>query len=123
MRRLTLQRRHEISAIRLLMALLAATAIGLSGCGGSGGGIAAPHVGAARVFELAGFRPVGEIAPGRRTTIMFTVRQPSGEPLTSYKTGPGPHTGVHLIIVRDDLALWPSRLKRKCCFHVCYIGF
>ena len=29
---------------------------------------------------------------------------PSGKPLTRYKTGPGPHTGVHLIIVRDDLA-------------------
>ena len=34
----------------------------------------------------------------------FTVQLPSGKPLTSYKTGPGPHTGVHLIIVRDDLA-------------------
>ena len=34
----------------------------------------------------------------------FTVKLPSGKPLTSYKTGPGPHTGVHLIIVRDDLA-------------------
>jgi hypothetical protein len=29
---------------------------------------------------------------------------PSGKPLTSYRTGSGPHTGVHLIIVRDDLA-------------------
>jgi len=28
---------------------------------------------------------------------------PSGQPLTQYKTGSGPHTGVHLIIVRDDL--------------------
>jgi hypothetical protein len=76
----------------------------LSGCGGSGGAITAPRIGAARVFELAGFQPVGAIAPGRRTTITFTVQQPSGKPLTSYRTGPGPHTGVHLIIVRDDLA-------------------
>jgi len=90
--------------MRLLGALLAAAAIGLSGCGGSGGGVTAPHVGAARVFELAGFQPVGALSPGHRTTISFTVRQPSGEPLTSYKTGQGPHTGVHLIIVRDDLA-------------------
>jgi hypothetical protein len=35
---------------------------------------------------------------------MFTVRQPNGQPLTRYRTGSGPHTGVHLIIVRDDLA-------------------
>ena len=34
----------------------------------------------------------------------FDVRTPSGEPLTHYKTGSGPHTGVHLIIVRNDLA-------------------
>jgi hypothetical protein len=36
--------------------------------------------------------------------VSFTVRQPDGRPLTRYKTGPGPHTGAHLIIVRDDLA-------------------
>ena len=29
---------------------------------------------------------------------------PSGKPLTEYRTGAGPHTGVHLIIVRSDLA-------------------
>ena len=40
----------------------------------------------------------------RDITISFTVQQPSGKPLTEYRTGPGPHTGVHLIIVRDDLA-------------------
>ena len=34
----------------------------------------------------------------------FDVRQPDGAPLTRYRTGTGPHTGVHLIIVRDDLA-------------------
>jgi hypothetical protein len=37
-------------------------------------------------------------------TVSFTVQLPSGKPLTQYRTGPGPHTGVHLIIVRDDLA-------------------
>jgi hypothetical protein len=36
--------------------------------------------------------------------VTFTVLQPSGQPLTQYRTGSGPHTGVHLIIVRDDLA-------------------
>jgi hypothetical protein len=37
-------------------------------------------------------------------TISFTVRQPSGRPLVHYRTGPGPHVGVHLITVRNDLA-------------------
>src|SRR5205823_5139096 len=32
------------------------------------------------------------------------IRQPNGQPLTSYKRGPGPHTGIHLILVRSDLA-------------------
>lgn len=34
----------------------------------------------------------------------FDITLPTGRTLTRYKTGPGPHTGVHLIIVRDDLA-------------------
>jgi hypothetical protein len=84
-------------------ALLAATIV-LAGCGSSGSALTAPHVAPAKVFSLAGFQPTTPIFPGRPTTISFTVQQPSGKPLTSYKTGPGPHTGVHLIIVRDDLA-------------------
>ena len=56
------------------------------------------------MFTLSGFQPAGAILPGRPTTISFTVQMPNGKPLTQYKTGAGPHTGVHLIIVRDDLA-------------------
>ena len=29
----------------------------------------------------------------------------SGNALVDYRTGPGPHTGVHLIVVRDDLSV------------------
>ena len=36
--------------------------------------------------------------------VSFTIVQPNGQPLTQYATGPGPHTGVHLIFVRKDLA-------------------
>ena len=32
------------------------------------------------------------------------MRTPDGKILTRFRTGPGPHTGVHLIIVRDDLS-------------------
>lgn len=87
-----------VAAALLLAPLLAGA------CGSSGGAVSVPQVGAAKTFELAGFQPAGAIAPGRPTTVTFTVREPSGAPLATYKTGPGPHTGVHLIIVRDDLA-------------------
>ena len=33
-----------------------------------------------------------------------SAQQPSGKPLTTYKRGAGPHTGLHLIFVRNDLA-------------------
>ena len=37
------------------------------------------------------------------TELSFRIDQPSGAALTQYRTGSGPHTGVHLIIVRSDL--------------------
>ncbi|MEA2161770.1 MAG: hypothetical protein QOD66_4150 [Solirubrobacteraceae bacterium] len=88
---------------RIVSALLAVVV--LAGCGGSSSGsaVSAPSIAPARIFTLSGFRPASTILPGRPTTVAFTVRMPSGKPLTSYRTGAGPHTGVHLIIVRDDL--------------------
>jgi hypothetical protein len=66
--------------------------------------VATPTIQPARVFHLAGFEPKGKVEPGRPTTLAFTIDQPSGAPLTAYRRGPGPHTGVHLIVVRDDLS-------------------
>jgi hypothetical protein len=86
----------------LIFAALAAFL--LAGCGDAGSGLTVPQVAPARVFSLAGFQPSGPVHIGQPVTISFTVQQPSGQPLTRYKTGSGPHTGVHLIIVRDDLA-------------------
>ena len=77
----------------------------LAGC--SSGGAAnptAPPIAPAKVYTLAGFRPAGAVRAGSPVTLAFTVMQPSGKPLLHYRTGPGPHTGVHLIIVRDDLS-------------------
>jgi hypothetical protein len=85
------------------IAALLATAVLLAGCGGAGSGLTVPQVAPAKVFSLARFQPSTAVRPGRPVTISFTVLQPSGQPLTRYKTGSGPHTGVHLIIVRDDL--------------------
>jgi len=77
----------------------------LSGCGSSSGSsVTAPQVAPAQTTSLHNFEPSGTVAPGKPTTISFDIRLPSGKTLTQYKTGPGPHTGVHLIIVRNDLA-------------------
>ncbi|HVD12020.1 MAG TPA: hypothetical protein VNB46_02200 [Gaiellaceae bacterium] len=64
----------------------------------------APTIAPARTFGLSGFQPV-RIAEAGITRLTFTIRQPSGKPLTSYRRGPGPHTGVHLIVVRRDLGV------------------
>jgi hypothetical protein len=89
--------------LALVAGLLACGAV--AGCGSSSGGaLSTPKVAPARIFTLAGFQPSGRILPGRPTNVSFTVQMPNGQPLTRYKTGAGPHTGVHLIIVRKDLA-------------------
>lgn len=76
----------------------------LAGCAGGGGSPSAPTVQPARVYHLQAFQPAGDVKAGRPVTVSFTVTQPSGAPLVHYRTGPGPHTGVHLIFVRDDLS-------------------
>jgi hypothetical protein len=89
--------RHLLEAIALVGLL--------AGCGG-GGGSAAPQitVGAARTYALSGFRPAKPVQVGTPTRVSFTILLPDGKPLTQYKHGAGPHNGVHLIIVRRDLA-------------------
>jgi hypothetical protein len=89
----------------VLLVVLAAAVPALAACGSSSGdAVSAPVIGAAKTFSLAGFEPAATVVPGKPTTVSFTIQQPNGKPLTAYKTGSGPHTGVHLIIVRDDLA-------------------
>ena len=87
------------------MLVAAVAAALLAGCGGSGPTtVSVPKVAPAQTFSLGAFAPTGRIGAHRPTTMSFDIRTPSGQPLTRYKTGPGPHTGVHLILVRDDLA-------------------
>ena len=85
--------------------LVGAAALSLlaAGCGGSSGS-GSITVGAARTYALTGFRPAGPVAAGKPTVVAFTITQPDGTPLVDYKRGPGPHTGVHLIIVKADLS-------------------
>ena len=81
-----------------LVALLA-----LAGCGGSSNS-GFPTIQAARTYSLAGFTPKTTAKVGTPVRVSFVIRQPNGTPLTSFRRGSGPHTGVHLIIVRRDLA-------------------
>jgi hypothetical protein len=90
---------------RYRLGAVLATMLVLAGCGSSAGtSITVPRVAAAKIFTLGNFHPTGRITAGHPTTMSFDVQLPDGKPLTTYKTGAGPHTGVHLIIVRDDLA-------------------
>jgi hypothetical protein len=76
--------------------------VALAGCGGSGNGVTVPHIAPARTYSLAGFQPAAPVVPGQPTTISFKILQPSGSPLTEYRTCCDPHAGVDLIIVRSD---------------------
>jgi hypothetical protein len=88
---------------RVALAVAAASLLG--GCGGSSSSTPSiPTIQAARTFQLAGFQPAGAVVAGHPVTVTFTIRRPDGKPLTDYRRGGGPHTGVHLIIVRNDLA-------------------
>ena len=90
--------------MRKLLLLLAVVPL-VAACGGSSSSAPSiPTIQAARTFQLAGFEPGGAVAAGKPVTVAFTIQQPNGKPLTNYKRGAGPHTGVHLILVRTDLA-------------------
>ena len=84
--------------------LLACCAVVLvAGCSSSSRPTVGP-IGPARTYSLSGFRPQQVARPGP-ARLAFTIRQPSGAALTDYRRGAGPHTGVHLIVVRDDLSV------------------
>jgi len=87
--------------VRLAASAVLLTVV-LAGCGSS----APPQItiGAARTYKLANFAPA-RITAGKPVVLSFRIDQPSGAPLTRYRTGSGPHTGVHLIIVRSDLGV------------------
>ena len=77
----------------------------LAGCGGSdSGGLTGPKIGKAKAFALADFKPTGPVQPGKPTNVSFHITTPDGNTLTKFKTGSGPHTGVHLIFVKNDLS-------------------
>jgi hypothetical protein len=84
---------------------LVAIAAALAGCGSSGSGSpAVPTVAPARTFQIADFTPNEPVVPHKAVTVSFHIVLPSGKTLTDFRKGAGPHTGVHLILVRNDLS-------------------
>jgi hypothetical protein len=85
------------SLLLLLLPLLAA-------CGGSSSPSGFPTIQAARTYSLVNLSPSAPVPAGKPIRVSFAIKQPNGKLMTSFKRGPGPHTGVHLILVRRDLA-------------------
>jgi hypothetical protein len=88
-----------VKARLVVLAVMPALVVG---CGG--GTSSTPTIAPARNYTLSNFKPAGVAKPTTPTTVSFVIRSPDGTPLTAFKRGPGPHTGVHLILVRNDLA-------------------
>lgn len=77
----------------------------LAGCSGSSNSSQPTiTIEPAKTYQLIDRSPTAAVVAGKPATVAFTVQQPSGQPLTKFKTGPGPHTGVHVIIVSNDLS-------------------
>ncbi|HZR93262.1 MAG TPA: hypothetical protein VFA44_12750 [Gaiellaceae bacterium] len=90
---------------RLLPVILIVTvAATVAGCGSPSSGNSV-KIQPARQFRIADFQPSRPVRPGTPTTVSFRIVEPSGQTMTRFRTGSGPHTGVHLIIVRDDLGV------------------
>ncbi len=84
-------------------AALTSLALLAAGCGSGGGSPAPPTIAPAKEYKLDWEGPTSVANPGE-VTVHFAVRTPDGKILTRFRKGAGPHTGVHLIIVRDDLS-------------------
>jgi hypothetical protein len=75
----------------------------VAGCGSSSSGaVSVPRVAPARTYSLENFQPAAPVVAGRPTSISFRIQQPTGGPLTQFRTCCEPHQGVDLIIVRSD---------------------
>jgi hypothetical protein len=76
----------------------------LAGCGGGGKQAGGITVEPARTYRLEQLRAV-HLTAGKPAVLSFRILQPDGTPLTAYRHGAGPHTGVHLILIRRDLSV------------------
>jgi hypothetical protein len=87
---------------RAALAVLVLAAATMAGGCGSSSSSPTISIGAAKTYSLADWS-LQDVTAGRPAKLSFQIDQPTGGAMTRFKTGPGPHTGVHLIIVRQDL--------------------
>jgi hypothetical protein len=90
------ERKHRLHGTALV------AVVGLAGCGGSA---SSPTIAVqpARQFQLTTHTVGTPAAGGRPAKITFSIHQPDGSNLTQFRHGAGPHTGVHVIYIRNDL--------------------
>jgi hypothetical protein len=88
--------KHVLHGIALLALVF------LAGCGGGGSSSPTVAIQPARQFRLT-THIAGTPTAGKPTKIAFSILLPDGSKLTKFKRGAGPHTGVHVIYIRDDL--------------------
>jgi hypothetical protein len=93
------ERKHRLHGIALPAVI---ALVGLTGCGGGGASSPTIAVQPARQFQLT-THVVGTPTAARPATITYSIQQPDGSNLTQFRHGPGPHTGVHVIYIRNDL--------------------
>jgi hypothetical protein len=96
-----------VTRIARLLPLLC-LAVVVAACGSSSSGNNQQTIQKALTTHIADLTPTTPIEPGKPVTISFRIVQPNAAgtqevTMTKFKTGPGPHTGVHMIIVRNDL--------------------
>ena len=93
---------------KLLLGLTAVgAALALAACGSSHHNTT-PTIAPVLTTKIVDFKPSGPVAAGKPVTISFRIVTPNAAgtkevTMTRFRKGPGPHTGVHMIIVRDDL--------------------
>src|SRR3954451_3806583 len=94
--------------------LLVSVPLALAGCG-SDGGTGGITIGKAKQIQVVDFQPTAPVQPGQPFTVSFHIENPDGSTLTTYKTAPGPHRGLHLTSVRralDALAHLPPPIGK-----------
>ena len=92
----------------LMRAFAASCVVGIvfltvAGCSSSGP--TEPSIQPAKTYALDDFTLGPKLRAGKPARLAFAITEPSGMVLTRYRRGPGPHTGIHLILVRSDLGV------------------
>jgi len=93
----------------LLALSLVVAVLPLAACGSSGGP-KTPTIAPVLTTQVADFKPAGPVTAGKPVTVSFRILKPNAAgtklvTMTSFRRCCGPHTGVHMIIVRDDLGV------------------